>query len=109
MLLINNFYFCSQYVPLKIPKCLEFLILLGPEVKALYGNTQPWRIALSRGAKFEGLRERERTLTPYSEMGNTVNKELVKHRFSVEGFKYTYSIYINLLYRISTYWFPCDL
>lgn len=29
---INNFYFCPQYVPLKIPKSLEFLTLLGPEV-----------------------------------------------------------------------------
>lgn len=50
ILLINNFYFCSQYVPLKIPKCLELLILLGPEVTALYRNTQPWLVAPSWGA-----------------------------------------------------------
>lgn len=41
-LIIDDFYFCSHYVPLKIPKCLEFLIPLGPEVTALYGNTGPW-------------------------------------------------------------------
>ncbi|KAL0628942.1 hypothetical protein AAY473_002266 [Plecturocebus cupreus] len=37
-----------EYVPLKIPKRWEFLILLGPKVKAVYGNTQPWLIALLR-------------------------------------------------------------
>lgn len=109
ILLINNFYFCSQYVPLKIPECLEFLILLGPEVMALYRHSTLAQHSLLRSEVGRPQGEGANTHTLFQDGKHSEQRISKTQTWSVEGFKYTYSIYINLLYRISTYWFPCDL